>query len=527
MRRHLPFIVVIVLWLSTTSAIVAGMPWWPSIVLLALVLLGSWDLLQRKHSLYRNYPLTGHFRNIAEEMRTQIRQYFIESDTDGTPFDREQRSLVYQRAKNVVDTMPFGTERRVGEIGYEWINHSIAPRPRAADPSRTKIGNAQCRHPYSSSLLNISAMSFGSLSAAAIRALNRGAKLDNYAHDTGEGGLSDYHLEGGGDIVWEIGTGYFGCRTSAGRFDPERFKGRVSADVVKMVEIKLSQGAKPGHGGILPGAKVTSEIARVRGVAEGEDCVSPAYHQEFDSPKGLLEFVAQLRDLSGGKPVGFKLCIGHKWEFLGICKAMIATGIHPDFIVIDGKEGGTGAAPVEFSDHVGMPRRDALWFAQNALVGSGLRDQLKLGVSGKIISGFDIAVAMAMGADWCNSARGFMFALGCLQSLKCHTNQCPVGIATQDPLRQRALDVSDKATRVANFHRHTVGALMELVAAAGLDHPSDLRPRHINRRTSSRAVATLDRAYEWLAPGQLVEERAGPEWQSEWHMASADSFRPT
>lgn len=526
MRRLLPFIIVIVLWLSTTSAIMAGMPWWPSIILLALVLLGSWDLLQRKHSLYRNYPLTGHFRNIAEEMRTQIRQYFIESNTDGTPFDREQRSLVYQRAKNVVDTMPFGTELRVTDVGYEWINHSIAPRPKPAEPSRTKIGNAQCARPYSSSVMNISAMSFGSLSAAAIRALNRGARLDGFAHDTGEGGLSDYHLEGGGDIVWEIGTGYFGCRTSAGRFDPERFKARASADAVKMVEIKLSQGAKPGHGGILPGAKVNAEIARVRGVPEGEDCVSPPYHQEFDSPKGLLEFVARLRDLSGGKPAGFKLCIGHKWEFLGICKAMIATGIYPDFIVIDGKEGGTGAAPVEFSDHVGMPRRDALWFAQNALVGCGVRDQLKLGVSGKIISGFDIAVAMAMGADWCNSARGFMFALGCLQSLKCHTNHCPVGIATQDPVRQRALDVPDKATRVANFHRHTVAALMELVAAAGLDHPSELRPQHINRRTSSRAVATLDRAYEWLAPGQLIEDRASQEWQSEWHRASPDSFRP-
>jgi glutamate synthase domain-containing protein 2 len=526
MHRLIPFAIVIVLCLSSASAATLGMPWWPSIVLLALVLLGTWDLLQRKHSLYRNYPLTGHFRTIAEELRPQVRQYFIESDTDGTPFDREQRSLAYQRAKDVVDTMPFGTELRVIDVGYEWINHSIAPRSPATEPARITIGNDQCRYPYSSSVLNISAMSFGSLSAAAIRALNRGAKLGDFAHDTGEGGLSEYHLEGGGDIVWEIGTGYFGCRTDAGRFDPERFKARVGDAVVKMVELKLSQGAKPGHGGFLPGAKVSAEIARVRGIPEGVDCASPAYHQEFNSPKGLLEFIAQLRDLSGGKPTGFKLCIGHKWEFLGICKAMIATGIYPDFIVIDGKEGGTGAAPVEFSDHVGMPRRDALWFAQNALVGTGLRNKLKLGASGKIISGFDIAVAMALGADWCNSARGFMFALGCLQSLRCHTNRCPVGVATQDPWRQRALDVSDKATRVANFHRHTVSALMELVAAAGLDHPSELRPQHINRRTSSRAVATLDRAYEWLAPGQLVEDRAGPEWEHEWHLASADHFRP-
>ncbi len=526
MRRHLPFLIVIVLWLSTTSAAMAGMPVWPSMVLLALVLLGAWDLLQRKHSVYRNYPITGHFRGMAEEMRTQIRQYFVESDTDGTPFDREQRSLVYQRAKNAVDTIPFGTKRRVTATGYEWIDHSIAPHPKAATPFRTQIGNTQCGQPYSSSVLNISAMSFGALSAAAIRALNRGAKIDNFAHDTGEGGLSDYHLEAGGDIIWEIGTGYFGCRTSAGRFDAQRFKDRVATNVVKMIEIKLSQGAKPGHGGLLPGAKVSAEIARVRGVPEGVDCVSPPYHQEFDSPRGLLEFVAQLRDLSHGRPVGFKLCIGHKWEFLGVCKAMLASGIYPDFIVIDGKEGGTGAAPVEFADHVGMPRRDALWFAQNALIGCGLREQLKIGVSGKIISGFDIAVAMAMGADWCNSARGFMFALGCLQSQQCHTNRCPVGITTQNHLRQRALVVDDKAVRVANFHRHTVDALMELVAASGLDHPSQLRPRHINRRVSSDVTATLDRAYEWLAPGQLLDDHGDGGWQNWWRQASADSFRP-
>jgi glutamate synthase domain-containing protein 2 len=526
MRRYVPFAIVIVLWLSTTSAVMAGMPWWPSLVLLALVLIGAWDMLQRKHSLFRNYPLTGHLRSFAEEIRTQIRQYFIESDTDGTPFDREQRSLVYQRAKDVVDTMPFGTERHVNDVGYEWINHSIAPRPKATEPFRTSIGNDQCRQPYSSSVLNISAMSFGALSAAAIRALNNGAKMGRFAHDTGEGGLSDYHLEGGGDVIWEIGTGYFGCRNGAGRFDPARFVEKAANDAVKMIEIKLSQGAKPGHGGLLPGAKVNEEIARIRGVPQGEDCVSPPYHQEFDSPHGLLEFVAKLRELSGGKPVGFKLCIGHKWEFLGVCKAMLASGILPDFIVIDGKEGGTGAAPVEFSDHVGMPRRDALWFAQNALVGAGLREHLRLGVSGKIITGFDIAVAMAMGADWCNSARGFMFALGCLQSQKCHTNQCPVGIATQDRLRQHALDVGDKATRVANFHRHTVAALMELVAAAGLDRPSDLSPQHINRRTSSRAVATLDRAYDWLAPGQLLQGGADAEWQSQWGRANADAFRP-
>ncbi len=527
MRRYLPFIGVILLWLTATSAAMAGMAWWPAIALSALVLLGIWDLLQRKHSLYRNYPLSGHLRMMAEAIRPQVHQYFVESDTDGTPFDREHRSLVYQRAKNVVDTMPFGTERRVMDVGYEWINHSIAPCPTAEHPPRIQIGNDQCSQPYSSSVLNISAMSFGALSAAAIRALNRGAKSGGFAHDTGEGGLSDYHLEAGGDIIWEIGTGYFGCRTAAGRFDPDQFKARASADAVRMIEIKLSQGAKPGHGGILPGAKVNAEIARVRGVPVGEDCVSPSFHQEFDSPKGLLHFVASLRELSDGKPTGFKLCIGHKWEFLGICKAMIETGIFPDFIVIDGKEGGTGAAPVEFSDHVGMPRRDALCFAQNALVGCGLRDRLKLGVSGKIITGFDIAVAMAIGADWCNSARGFMFALGCLQSQKCHTNQCPVGIATQDPLRQRALVASDKATRVANFHRHTVGALVELIAAAGLDHPSRLRPQHINQRMASRAVATLDRALDWLAPGQLLEERAGPEWDGVWHLADADSFRPT
>jgi glutamate synthase domain-containing protein 2 len=367
-------------------------------------------------------------------------------------------------------------------------------------------------------------MSFGSLSAQAIRALNMGAKIGGFAHDTGEGGLSPYHLEHGGDIIWEFGTGYFSCRTKDGAFDPERFRERAAHNQVRMIEIKLSQGAKPGHGGILPGRKVTAEIAETRGVTTGVDCVSPPQHSAFDSPVKMMQFIAELRELSLGKPIGFKLCIGHRWEFLALCKAMLETGIYPDFIVIDGKEGGTGAAPVEFTDHVGTPRREGLLIAVNALVGCGIRDKIKIGVSGKIISGFDMVVTMAMGADWCNSARGFMFALGCLQSQKCHTNECPVGIATQDPARQRGLVAEDKAQRVANFHRHTVNALTDLVCAAGIDHATDLTPAHVQRRISARETATLAESYEWLEPGQLIDGGAKHGWFADWQRASIDSF---
>ena len=502
-----------------------GEDWLAFALLAPFALLGGYDMLQTTHSLQRNYPLIGHVRALFESVRPPIRQYLLESSTDGRPFDRAQRSLVYQRAKSVLDTVPFGTERNVRELDFEWINHSLRPQPKAALPPRLTIGNGQCARPYSASIFNISAMSFGSLSAAAVRALNLGAKRGGFAHDTGEGGLSPYHLENGGDLIWEIGTGYFSARSPDGRFDPKRFGALAVHESVKMIEIKLSQGAKPGHGGILPAAKVTLEIAGIRGVPLGRDCVSPSAHSAFDTPIGLLEFVASLRALSGGKPTGFKLCVGHRWEFLGICKAMVQTGIYPDFIVVDGKEGGTGAAPLEFSDHVGTPLREGLLFVHNALVGCGVRDHIRIGASGKIVSAFDIASVLAMGADWCNAARGFMFALGCLQSQRCHTNQCPVGVTTQDPLRQRGLVVPDKAERVANFHRNTVDALAGLVAAAGLEHPGDLRPWHILRRVAPDRVLALDRAYAMLEPGQLLGVGSLPEeWGVEWRRASAASF---
>ncbi|NJN50986.1 MAG: FMN-binding glutamate synthase family protein [Gammaproteobacteria bacterium] len=525
--RFLPFLLVVLAWLAAVAyaaSLDGGVA--PLYLLTPLLLLGFWDLSQTRHALQRNYPLVGHSRGLFESVRTQIRQYWVESDTDGAPFDREQRSLVYQRAKGEIDTMPFGTERNVYAAGYEWINHSMAPRPLPAAMPRVTIGGDQCAQPYDASVLNISAMSFGSLSAAAIRALNLGAQRGGFAHDTGEGGMSEYHLEHGGDLIWEIGSGYFGCRTATGAFDPQQFSAKAQLPGVKMIQVKLSQGAKPGHGGVLPAAKVSAEIARARGVPIGEDCVSPSAHSAFGTPLEFVAFLGKLRERSGGKPVGFKLCVGHKWEFLAICKAMLETEIYPDFIVVDGKEGGTGAAPVEFSDHVGMPRREGLVFVVNALVGSGIRERIRLGCSGKIITGFDMAVTMSLGTDWCNSARGFMFAVGCLQSQKCHTNLCPVGIATQDLGRQRALVVAQKAPRVESFHRHTVRSLMEIVAAAGLTHPEALRPHHISRRVSAHEVETLADAYHWLAPGALRDGNASGEWARLWRMARADQFSP-
>ncbi len=446
----------------------SSIAFWILLPAATLTLVGTYDIFQRRHNLWRNYPLIARVRWLFEAVRPELRQYLFESESDGRPFSREQRSLIYRRAKNVIDKHPFGTEYDVYREGFEWINHSLTPKPVAEGPCRIKIGGPQCRDPYTSSVFNVSAMSFGALSANAIRALNLGAKLGGFSHDTGEGGVSNYHREHGGDLVWEIGSGYFGCRTKNGDFDPVRFAETARIEQIKMIEIKLSQGAKPGHGGILPGSKVTPEITEARGVMVGEDCISPAAHRAFCTPVGLLAFLARLRNASGGKPTGFKLCIGHPVEFMSVVKAMLETGILPDFIVIDGAEGGTGAAPLELSNRVGMPLREGLIFARNVLVGTGLRDQIRLAASGKITSGYFLAVNMALGADWCNAARGFMMAMGCIQSLNCHTDLCPTGIATQSPIRQRAIVVSDRAQRVANFHRHTVHALCEIVAAAGL-----------------------------------------------------------
>lgn len=490
-----------------------------------LTCVGIHDFFQTKHAVLRNYPIMAHFRFIFESIRPEMRQYFFEGDKDGMPFSRDRRAVVYQRAKTMLDVRPFGTTFDVYGTGFEWMSHSIAPRPVGKEPFRIMIGDVDCAKPYSASVFNISAMSFGALSANAIRALNGGAKRGGFAHDTGEGGYSPYHREGGGDIIWEIGSGYFGARNPDGTFSPEKFAAGAANEQVKMVELKLSQGAKPGHGGVLPAPKVSHEISLTRGVPMGEDCVSPSSHSAFSTPVEMMQFIAEMRRLSGGKPAGFKLCIGHEWEFLAICKAMLETGIYPDFIVVDGKEGGTGAAPMEFVDHVGKPMRQGLYFVHNALIGIGARHRIKLGAAGKIITAFDIVRSMALGADWCNSARGFMFAVGCIQSQSCHTDRCPTGVATQDPTRQRALVVPDKIDRVFNFHRATLNELAELTAAAGLDHPSEFKPEHISRRISASEVITFADLYPSLAEGELVAGSGNPRWRRPWDMAQAHSFR--
>jgi glutamate synthase domain-containing protein 2 len=489
-----------------------------------LALLGTHDLVQTRHSLLRNYPIVGHTRFLLEEIRPEVRQYFAEGDVDGQPFSRSARTLAFERAKGVPDKFPFGTELDVNAEPFEWLSHSIATKPVAAEPFRITVSGPGCLQPYSISVLNISAMSFGALGAKAILALNLGAKVGGFVHDTGEGGFSRYHRQHGGDIIWQIGSGYFGCRNPDGSFSPERFAAQANEPQVKMIEIKLSQGAKPGHGGVLPAAKVSPEIAAARGVPRGKDCVSPASHSEFSTPRGLLEFIERLRRLAGGKPVGFKLCVGQPGEFLGICRATLETGIYPDFIVTDGAEGGTEAGPLEFMDHVGMPLREGLMFVHNALVGLSLRQHIKLGASGKIITAFDMIRVMALGADWCNSARGFMFALGCIQSLRCHTDRCPTGVATQDPIRQHALVVADKARRVASFHRATILALAEVLAAAGLGHPADLRPHHISRRTALGQVETFEQTYHFLKPGELLSGTEDPRFKDIWLKARPDSF---
>lgn len=513
--------------------LLAALAWrpnlWPwALLAVALVVLGVFDLVQTRHSVRRNYPVIGNVRWLIEWIRPEIRQYLLEDDAEQTPFSRSQRSLVYARAKGESSERPFGTLLDVYRDGYEFISPSIRTVP-VADPAtfRIAIGGEQCAVPYSASLFNISAMSFGSLSANAIRALNRGARLGNFYQDSGEGGISAYHREHDGDLVWEIGSGYFGCRTANGAFDPERFAAQAIAPQVKMIEIKLSQGAKPGHGGILPGAKVTPEIAAVRGVPPGQDCVSPSSHSAFTTPLEMMHFIARLRDLSGGKPVGFKLCVGHPWEFMAIVKAMIETGIRPDFIVVDGAEGGTGAAPLEFANHLGLPLREGLLFVHNTLVGAGLRHLIRIGAAGKVVSAFDIASLLAIGADWTNAARGFMFAIGCIQSLSCNTNRCPSGVATQDPLRQRALVVPDKAERVHRFHRNTMHALAEMLAAAGIERPGDLGPYHLAHRISEKEIRLFSQMHVFLEPGELLSGAHGRDFYGfAWDMADAASFQP-
>ncbi|MEP7301488.1 MAG: FMN-binding glutamate synthase family protein [Caldimonas sp.] len=504
-----------------------GVDGWLALIFLALVLLGVRDTTQTRHAILRNYPVIGHLRFLLEFIRPEMRQYFIESDHEAAPFSRQQRSLVYQRAKGESDKRPFGTQLDVGAVGYEWINHSMRPSVLKSHDFRVLIGAGRAQ-PYSASIFNISAMSFGALSANAILALNAGARRGNFAHDTGEGSISRHHRVHGGDLIWEIGSGYFGCCGADGSFSEERFAANAQDPQVKMIEVKLSQGAKPGHGGVLPGPKVTIEIAEARGVQPWVDCVSPASHAAFKTPIEMMKFIERLRELSGGKPTGFKLCIGHPWEWFSIAKAMHETGILPDFIVVDGAEGGTGAAPLEFCDHVGAPLQEGLLLVHNTLVGLDLRKRIKIGCAGKVVTAFDIARMLALGADWCNSARGFMFALGCIQAQTCHTGACPTGVTTQDPQRQKALDVPTKADRVYHFHQNTLMALKELVQAAGLDDPAGITADHIVRRNSEHGVKLLANLLPFVQTGELLDGESKLQvFRTYWPMASAGSFSAT
>jgi glutamate synthase domain-containing protein 2 len=527
-----------VLWATIVIALLIVLlvflsPWFLllEVIFVPLALLGIWDYTQKRHSILRNYPIIGHMRFLLEEIGPELHQYLIESDESGRPFNRDARSLMYERAKSVQDKKPFGTELDVYEDGYVWLLHSMSTRPMAEDPERqmrVTIGGPQCTQPYSSSVLNISAMSFGALSGPAVRAMNQGAKAGGFAHDTGEGGMSIHHREPGGDLIWQIGTGYFGCRTEDGNFSPEAFTKYSALPQVKMIEIKVSQGAKPGHGGILPAAKVTQEIADARLVPVGKDVFSPTYHKAFSTPLEMTAFIAQLRELSDGKPVGFKICIGQPTEFMAVVKAMLETGILADFVVVDGGEGGTGAAPMEFSDSLGTPLLEGLMLVQNTLVGAGLRDKIKVGASGKMVNAAAMARAMALGADWCNSARAFMLAVGCIQSQRCHTNKCPVGVTTQDPKLQRGLIIPDKAQRVAQYHHNTVVSLAEMVAAMGLDHTSQLRPDLVVKRVNQFEVLTYEEIYHTakFQSSAFLAGEAPERFQRWWDQASPKSFHP-
>lgn len=521
------------IWISILACIVIAalglyMPvfFWLYAIALPLIAVGVNDMVQTRQTLKRNFPLVGRMRWWAEWMRPKVYQYFVESDTGGAPFNRLSRNVIYQRAKKTTDSTPFGTQLNVYEVGYEWLNHSISPLPleHGEHDPRVLVGGPDCKQPYNASIYNISAMSFGSLSKNAIMALNGGAKLGGFAHNTGEGGLSPYHLEMGGDIIWQIGTGYFGCRFPDGSFNFDAFQERAVLPNVKMIEIKLSQGAKPGHGGILPAAKVTEEIAKIRLVEKGKDVLSPSYHRAFNSPVQLCEFIKKLRDLSGGKPIGFKLCIGQKAQFIAICKAMLATNIYPDFITVDGGEGGTGAAPLEFSNSVGMPLREGLAFVSDALNGFGIRKHIRIIASGKVHTGFDLVKNISLGADMCNGARAMLMAVGCIQALECNTNTCPTGVATQNPKLYKGLDVTDKKVRVMNFHHETVKAAVELMSAAGISKTSQLHRSLIYRRTSPYQIMTYAEMYPYMLKGALLEAPYPQGWELEVMHSSAESF---
>jgi glutamate synthase domain-containing protein 2 len=520
-REGVRLVVFGVLVLFGVLGAVAGL-WVLVGIVVVLLALAAYDVGQRRHSVLRNYPLFGHLRYLLERVRPEVQQYFIERNFDGRPYDRDTRSIIYERAKGIQGEKAFGTELDVNEVGYEYLVHAAVPCLPPADPPRVRVGGPDCTQPYDMALLNVSAMSFGALSANALRALNIGASNGGFAHDTGEGGLSAHHLYGG-DLIWELGSGYFGARTADGDFDPHQFVDKAAYAAVKCVSLKLSQGAKPGLGGVLPAAKVTAEIAAVRGVPRGEKCVSPSAHRTFATPRELVQFIARLRELAGGKPVGIKLCVGARVDVLAICKAMLDEGTGPDFVIVDGSEGGTGAAPLEYEDHVGTPLTEGLLIVHNALVGAGLRDRVRIGASGKVATGSDIVKRIIQGADYTNAARAMMMATGCIQSQRCHTNRCPVGVATQDPRRSRALDVADKSRRVRRYQEATVAQAVQLMASMGCTAPSQLSPHQLMRRvgyTDTRSYAEL---FEWLEPGELV---AGPprDWVADWKAADPDHF---
>ncbi len=526
MRKRFYLLSVLALILS------AGLTWlwfpaiWLLATVIAIVTLGIYDIFQRKHTIWRNFPVGGHGRWIMEWLRPMMYQYFVESETDGVPVNRMFRSVVYQRAKNVLDTVPLGTKMDTYRTGYEWMDHSLnALRSDQLDQDpRVIVGGPNCQQPYAASILNISAMSFGALSKHAILALNGGAKLGGFAHNTGEGGLSPYHLEPEGDVIWQIGTGYFGCRDDEGNFSAQKFAKKATLSNVKMIEIKLSQGAKPGHGGILPAVKNTPEIAEIRGVQAYTQVDSPPTHSAFSMPLEMMQFIQQLRELSGGKPIGFKLCLGRKSEFIAICKAMLETGIKPDFITIDGGEGGTGAAPLEYTNSVGTPLREGLAFVVDCLIGFDFKKDIRVIASGRIFSAFHMVRLLAQGADLCNSARGMMLALGCIQSLECNKNSCPTGVATQNPVFYKGLNVNDKRQRVANFHKGTVETVVELIAAAGLTNTEQLRRCHIQRRVNSEQVRCYDEIYPSMEIGCLLQQSYPERFEKLMDTAQAENF---
>ncbi|AEA25931.1 FMN-binding glutamate synthase family protein [Pseudonocardia benzenivorans] len=509
---------------AVAAALLVRPGWWvAAAILLALLAVGVADVVQRRHSVLRNYPVVGHLRYLLERIRPEIQQYFVERNVDGRPFDRDTRTLIYERAKGIAGEKAFGTERDVNEVGYEYLLHATVPVPVPTEPHRVRVGGPDCTRPYEMALLNVSAMSFGALSANALRALNRGAALGGFAHDTGEGGISRYHLEHGGDLIWELGSGYFGARTPDGDFDPAAFADKAAHPAVRCVSLKLSQGAKPGIGGVLPGPKVSAEIAEARGVPPGVTCESPAAHRVFTTPRELVRFVARMRELAGGKPAGIKLCVGSRVDVLALCKAMLAEGTAPDFVVVDGSEGGTGAAPLEYEDHVGAPLTEGLMTVHNALVGTGLRDRVRIGASGKIANGSDVVKRIIQGADYTNSARAMMMAVGCIQAQRCHTNTCPVGVATQDPRRAAALDVADKSERVRRFQAATVAEARRLMASMGSRGPDELAPYQLRRRIGHMDTRSYAELFDWLEPGELLAEPP-PGWAGDWNLASADHF---